>query len=215
MTPIVSIVGRSKSGKTRLLERLISELTTRGYRVATVKHTPHGIDFDPDKDSSRHLEAGSQAAIAVSRDQLVLLKPRSPETALEEIIRLFGEDYDIILTEGFKHEDAPKIEVHRREVGPPLSNIKKLVAIVTDEPLETSVRQFAFDDIRGLASFIENGFIKPQPERLAIYVNNIPLSLGSFPREFVTNVLLAMVSSLKGVSQIESLDIHLRRRRAR
>ena len=116
-----------------------------------------------------------------------------------------------ILTEGFKLSDAPKIEVHRREVGPPLKGIKKLIATVTDEPLETKGRQFSPGDIIGLADFIEVGFIVPQRERLAVYVNGSPLSLSTFPRELVTNVLLAMVSSLKRVGRVRSLDISLRR----
>ena len=212
MPPIVSIVGRSKSGKTTLLERLVGELTSRGYRVATIKHTPGGVSFDkPDKDSWRHLQAGSEAVVAVSQDQMVLIKPVVQKMTLGEVARVLGEDYDLILTEGFKQEGAPKIEIHRREIGLPLSGIKKLVAVVSDEPLETKARQFSFEDIGGLADFIETGFIKPQRQRLSLYVNGSPVSLSTFPREFVTNVLLAVVSSLKGVGTVRSLDVFLRR----
>lgn len=212
MPPIVSIIGRSKSGKTTLLERLIGELGLRGYRVATIKHTPRGMSLDNlEKDSWRHLEAGSAAALASAPDRLMLVKPVAQEATLGEMMRLLGEDYDLILTEGFKHEDAPKVEVHRREVGPLLSGVRKLVAVVTDEVLETKVRQFSLEDIKGLADFMESGFIRPQGERLSIYVDGVPLSLSTFPKEFVTNVLLAMVSSLKGVGKVTSLDIFLRR----
>jgi len=212
MPPVVSIVGRAKSGKTTLLERLIGELTSRGYRVATIKHTPQGMSFDkPDKDSWRHLQAGSKATIACSSDKMVLTKPVAREITLNEVARILGEDYDLILTEGFKQDDAPKIEVHRREVGPPLSGIKKLIARVTDEPRETKVRQFSLEDINGLADLLDDGFIKPQRERLSLYANGVPLSLSTFPKEFVTNILLAMVSSLKGVGEVRSLDIFLRR----
>ncbi len=63
MPPIVSVVGKSKSGKTTLIEKLIQELKSRGYRVATIKHIPQGVSFDePGKDSWRHLQAGSEAA---------------------------------------------------------------------------------------------------------------------------------------------------------
>ena len=80
---------------------------------------------------------------------MVLIKPVAPDATLDEIAQIFGEDYDIILTEGFKQGSAPKIEVHRRETGPPLSDIKKLIAIATDEPLETETRQFSLDDVKG------------------------------------------------------------------
>jgi len=212
MPPIVSIIGRSKSGKTTLVEKLITELGSRGYRIATVKHTPHGMSFDkPDKDTWRHLEAGSVAAVASSEDKMVLIRPVASGMTLDDIARILGEDCDLILAEGFKQGDAPKIEVHRREVGPLLSGIRKLVAVVTDEPVATKARQFGFADIKALADLLETGFIKPQRERLSVYVNSAPLSLSTFPKEVVTNVLLAMASSLKGVDRVRSLDIFLRR----
>jgi len=213
MPPIVSIVGRAKSGKTTLMEKLIGELKSRGYRIATIKHTPEGINFDkPGKDSWRHLNAGSEATAMSSSDQVVLIKPVTQDLSLDEIVPLFGEDYDIILAEGFKQDSAPKIEVHRKEVGPPLSAIKKLIAIATDEPLEIKTRQFSLQDIKGLADFLEKGFIIPQQERLSLYVNKAPVSLSSFPKEIITNLVLAIASSLKGVNKIKSLDIFLRRK---
>ncbi len=212
MPPIVSIVGKSKSGKTTLIEKLIQELKSRGYRVATIKHTPGGMTFDePEKDSWRHIQAGSEATVISFPDNIVLIKPVAPETTLDEIAHLFGEDYDIILTEGFKQGNAPKIEVHRKEVGHLLVAVTKLIAIVTDEPLETKTRQFPPEDVKGLANLLEEGFIKPQRERVSLYINNAPIPLSTFPREFITNVLLAMVSSLKGVGEVRNLELFVRR----
>ena len=212
MPPIVSIVGKSKSGKTTLIEKLIKELKLRGYRVATIKHVPQDIAFDePDKDSWRHIQAGSEATTISSPNKVVLIKPVTQEPTLGEIIRFFGEDYDIILTEGFKEGNAPKIETHRKESGPPLEAVKKLAAIVTDEPLETRTRQFSFEDVKGLADFLEEGFIKPQRERASLYINNVSIPLSTFPKEIISNTLIAMVSSLKGVGEIRSLDIFLRK----
>ncbi|MFC2050588.1 molybdopterin-guanine dinucleotide biosynthesis protein B [Chloroflexota bacterium] len=163
MPPIVSIVGQSKSGKTTIIEALISELKSRGYRIATIKHSVHRLNLDkPDKDSWRHIQAGSDATAIVSPDQIVLIKPAAQEPDLNEIASLFGEDPDIIITEGFKHSNAPKLEVHRKAVGPPLSQINNLIAIATDEPLETKTRQFSLHDIKGLADLLENSFIKPK-----------------------------------------------------
>ncbi len=212
MPPIVSIVGKSKSGKTTLIEGLIRELKLRDYRVATIKHTPQGMTFDEsDKDSWRHILAGSEATAISSPDRVVLIKPVTQALTLDEIAHLIGEDHDIILTEGFKQDNAPKIEVHRREVGPTLSAVRKLIAIATDEPLETKTRQFSLQDIKGLADLLERGFIKPQRERISLYVNNISIPLTVFPREIISNVLLAMASCLKGVGEVSSLDISLRK----
>ena len=213
MPSIVSIVGKSKSGKTTLIEGLISELKTRGYRVATVKHVSHRFAFDePGKDSWRHIQAGSEATAISSSGEIVLVKPVIRDLSLDEITRLFGEDYDIILAEGFKQSSTPKIEVHRREVGPPLSALQKLVAIATDEPLETEARQFPLQDIRGLADLLETDFIKPQNERISIYVNDNLISLSTFPKDIIANIMVAMLSSLKGVKAIRKLEVFLRKK---
>jgi molybdopterin-guanine dinucleotide biosynthesis protein MobB len=212
MPPIVSIIGKSSSGKTTLIEKLLQELKSRGYKVATIKHTNQNLSFDePGKDSWRHTQAGSEATIISSPGKIVLIKPVATEPSLKEIAHLTGEDYDIILTEGFSKGDAPKIEVRSKEATPPFVTAKKLIAIVSDEPLETKRRQFSPDDIKGLADLLEQGFITPQRERLLLYVNNTPITLSSFPREIIGNILLALASSLKGVKGIRSLELFLKK----
>ncbi|MFC1984733.1 molybdopterin-guanine dinucleotide biosynthesis protein B, partial [Chloroflexota bacterium] len=102
MLPIVSIVGKSKSGKTTLIEGLIRELKTRGCRVGTIKHTPQGMTFgESDKDSWRHIQAGSEATAISSSDRVVLIKPVAQGLTIDEVARFVGEDCDIILAEGF------------------------------------------------------------------------------------------------------------------
>jgi molybdopterin-guanine dinucleotide biosynthesis protein B len=212
MPPIVSIVGKSKSGKTTLLEKLTQELKSRGYRVATIKHAPNGMTFDePGKDSWRHIRAGSEATVVSAPDRVVMVRPVSRALKLDELAVLFAEDYDIILTEGFRQDSAPKIEVHRREVGTPYSSLKKLIAIATDEPLEAGTRQFSLDDIKEMADLLEKGFIKPQAERLSLYVNDAPITLSSFPRDIITKIMMAMASSLKGVGEIRNLKFFLKK----
>lgn len=212
MSPIVSVIGKSKSGKTTLIERLVQELKSRGYRVATIKHVPQGVKFDEaGKDSWRHLQAGSEVTAVSSPEKIVIIKPVEQDSTLGAVAHLLGDDYDIILAEGFKQDNAPKIEVHRKDTGSPLKGIRKLIAIVTDEPLETKARQFSLEDINGLCDLLENGFIKPQAERISLYVNNSPVTLTVFPKQIITNVLLAMVSSLKGIGEIRNLDIFLRK----
>jgi molybdopterin-guanine dinucleotide biosynthesis protein B len=213
MPPIISIIGNSKSGKTTLIEKLVPELKSRGYRVATLKHAAHSLTFDePGKDSWRHIQAGSDEVVLSSSDKLVLIRPVAQEKSLDEIVPLFGEDYDIVLTEGFKHGEAPKIEVHRKENGPLLSDIKELIAIVTDEPLETKARQFSHQDIKGLAGLLEKGFLEPQRERISLYVNNIPITLTAFPKEVISKIILALASCLKGVGEVEKLEIFMKRK---
>jgi molybdopterin-guanine dinucleotide biosynthesis protein MobB len=212
MPPIVSIVGRSKSGKTTIIEKLIVELKSRGYHVATAKHTHRDMTSpQSDKDSDRHLKAGSETSLIVDPHGLMMIKPLQKEPNLTQIAQIIGEDCDIILTEGYKQDDAPKIEVHRRENAPPLTDVKKLFAVVTDEPLDTKVRQFALDDVKAIADLLETGFIKPNRERFTLLVNDVPIVLNAFTGEIVENVVLAMANNLKGVGKIGTLKIFLKK----
>ena len=71
--PVVCFVGRSNSGKTTLIERLILELTESGYRVATIKHAGHGFDLDTEgKDSWRHKRAGARQVVVLSKSSLAM-----------------------------------------------------------------------------------------------------------------------------------------------
>lgn len=209
MPPIISVVGRTNSGKTTMMEKLVAGIKKRGYRVATMKHAQE-IHFEPGKDSERHLRAGSEATIVVTPDEAVLIKPLKPGIELAEIARLLGEEYDIILTEGFKRANMPKIEI-RYDGKEPLKGIKGLVAIVSDGKVEGDIRSFSMNDIKGLVDLLEKDFIQPQRERLALYINGQGITLKSFPKKIIDNTVLEMISSLKGIGQINSLDMFIRR----
>ncbi|MCR4393461.1 MAG: molybdopterin-guanine dinucleotide biosynthesis protein B [Dehalococcoidales bacterium] len=167
MPPIVSIVGKSSTGKTTFLEKLIRELSNRGYRVATIKHSHHSISFDnPSKDSWRHAKAGAAATMVSSTTEIQIIKPVSRELTLEELAKHLGDDYDIILSEGFSRGNAPKVEIHRKEAGPLLDVATNLFAVVTDEPLDVDVKQFSPDDAKGVADLIEEKFILPAKRQI-------------------------------------------------
>ena len=212
MAAIVSFIGKSNSGKTTLLEKVIGELTSRKYKVATIKHTAEEATLDtPGKDTWRHLRAGSKATAIGSDKRIVLIKPVKKKSTVEEMARLLGEDYDLIITEGFKQGPYPKIEVHRKEIGSPLTGIKNLIAIATDESLETDVRQFSINDHTSIADFIEKEYIKAQGERLSLYVNDELMTLSEFPHQIITNLLLAIATSLKGVNKVKNLKFFYRK----
>lgn len=158
--PIVSVVGKSGAGKTTLLEKLIAELKRRGYRVATVKHDVHGFEIDrPGKDSWRLAQAGSDSVVIASPNRLALIKRLDREMALSEIAA-FLTDVDIILTEGYKRGNAPKIEVSRRERGGELlCTPDELVAIVSDQSFDLDVPQFGLDDTAGIVDLLEGTFL--------------------------------------------------------
>ena len=214
MAVIVSFVGVSHSGKTTLIEKVLKELTGRGYRAATIKHTAEEAAMDaPGKDTWRHIEAGSSATAIGSDTRIVLIKPVKEKSTVEEMARLLGEDYDIIITEGFKKGKYPKIEVHRKENGKPLSGIENLVAVATDEPMEVSVPQLPINDAKVVADFIEREYITPQGDMLSLYVNDELMTLTQFPHDIITNVFQAMAASLKGVNEIQTLKMYFRKKR--
>ncbi len=160
MIPIISVVGKSGVGKTTFLEKLIAELKRRGLRVATIKHDVHGFEIDrPGKDSWRLAQAGSDSVVIASPQRLALIKRLEREMALSEIAALLN-DIDIILTEGYKRGDAPKIEVSRRERGGGLLCAPdELVAIVSDQPFDLDVPQFGLDDAGGIVDLLEKKFL--------------------------------------------------------
>lgn len=165
MPPVISIVGKSESGKTTLIERLIPELKQRSYRIGTVKHAHHGFDMDREgKDSYRHRRAGADTVMVASPGQIVMVK-NLPGERLDDLMPFF-EDMDLLITEGFKQERAPKIEVFRaeRHRHPACQADDTLVAMVSDTPLDVGVPLFKSDDIRSIADFIVAGFLSTRDD---------------------------------------------------
>lgn len=159
--PIICIVGRSNVGKTTLLEKLIPALKRRGYRVATIKHHSHpGFEIDqPGKDTWRHAQAGSEHVIIAAPDKVASIRRVEQEPTLDELAATIS-DVDIILTEGYKRSDKPKIEVVRaarsRE---PICTPQELVALATDVPIALEAPQFELNDAEGLAGLLEARFL--------------------------------------------------------
>ncbi len=160
--PIVSIVGKSQSGKTVLMEQLIAEFKKRGYKVAALKHSRCGMEIDrPGKDSWRFAQAGSDAVCISSHDKLALIKKLNHDLDIEEIMPIVGPEFDLILAEGFRKSKIPKIEVHRKELGDDLlCSPEELSAIVTDVSLDTDIAQLPWGDTVAVADFIEKNFVR-------------------------------------------------------
>lgn len=215
MRPIISIVGKSASGKTTLLESLILELKQRGYKVAVIKHAGDDFELDkPGKDSWRLIQAGGEVVAISSPSRVAVIKKTERDLSPRELSYFIRWDYDLLLTEGFKQGGAPKIEVHRKEQGSDLlCPPQQLLAVVTDEPLSIEVPQFSKDEIQGLADLIEKRLqAKPKGEDVELLVNDTPIPIKLFVRDLLARTLVAMVSTLKGVKEVKSLSISLRRR---
>jgi len=158
--PVVSVVGKSNAGKTTFLEKLIRELKRRGYRVATIKHDRGGFEIDqPGKDTWRHAQAGSDVVVISSPEKIALIRRVEAELSLDEIVAILPP-VDIVLTEGYKAGNKPKIEVVRQAIAHELlSAERELIAIVTDQPFATAVPQFGLDDASGVADLLEGSYM--------------------------------------------------------
>ena len=159
--PVLGITGWKNSGKTTLTERLVRELTRRGWKVSTVKHAHHAFDIDKEgTDSFRHRQAGAAEVAIVSGNRWALMHELrgEDEPRLEAILARLAP-CDLVLIEGYKRESHPKIEARRLEAKDttPLTAVDgNIVAIAADHDVSGEVvPAFDLDDIQAIADFVE------------------------------------------------------------
>ena len=158
--PIICFVGRSNSGKTTFIERVIPELVRAGYKVATVKHAGHGFDLDTEgKDSWRHKQAGASSVIILSKGSMAMFADVSDQMKVEEVRDRFLDDtYDLIIAEGWKIEGYHKIVIVREQVGEIPISPEGLLAVLSDKPVDLNVPVFDLNDVPAVAALIMKHF---------------------------------------------------------
>jgi len=159
--PILAIVGRSNSGKTTLLEKLIAELTRQGLRIGTIKHSHHQPEMDiPGKDSWRHKQAGAVTSLLVGSNRLMMVADVANEALNPQLlVNRYFPDVDLLLVEGYAGMEGSKIEVVRaaRSVEMLYPSDKGLIAVVTDvSGLNSPLPQLDLDDVPLLAKFVRD-----------------------------------------------------------
>jgi molybdopterin-guanine dinucleotide biosynthesis protein B len=211
--PIISIVGKSDSGKTTLIEKLVPELIRRGYRIATVKHDVHGFDVDREgKDSWRHKQAGASTVVISSPKKVALIRDVEKDLSLEEVREKLIQDADLILAEGYKKGVQPKIEIFRKEKHKQLLCTKddNLIAIVSNRKFKVGVSCFFLDDIKGVADFIEKKYLRLTKEReVSLKVDGKKIPMTPFVKSFVTSTIRGMLTSLKGCRTPGLIEIYI------
>jgi len=159
MMNIFGIVGKSGSGKTTLLEKLIPAIRQRGFSVSTIKHTHHQFDMDkPGKDSFRQREAGSTEVLLASSHRWALLHELrdEKEPEVEDLIKHMSP-VDLVLIEGFKFNNHPKVEVYRPSYGrePLWPGDDTILGVASDEKPDTNGRILIdLNDAEAIADFI-------------------------------------------------------------
>ncbi len=153
------VTGWKNSGKTGLMERLVTEFTARGLTVSTVKHAHHSFDVDhKGRDSYRHREAGAKEVLLSSRNRWALMHEAKgeDEAKLADLLAHLSP-VDLVLVEGFKREPHPKIEAHRAETGQPLiaPDDATIKALASDVGVAVEGRpSFDLNDTQAIANFI-------------------------------------------------------------
>lgn len=155
---LYGVTGWKNTGKTGLMERLVSEISGRGLTVSTVKHAHRNFDVDhKGKDSHRHRAAGASEVILASRNRVAhMIELRgAPEPTLEELLARLAP-VDLVLVEGYKGARHPKIEAHRAEAGSRLiaPDDRTVRAVASDVPLTLDRPVFDLNDTARIANFI-------------------------------------------------------------
>jgi molybdopterin-guanine dinucleotide biosynthesis adapter protein len=163
MPPVISIIGKKNCGKTTLIEKLIPELINLGFRVGTIKHHHGVINMDqPGKDTWRHKQAGAHAVVLSSPTGLGFIRDTFQEISVPELVDLYFADVDLVLTEGYKKEALPKIEIFRSAVHAEslADSGEDLIAIMSDVEIARDIPLFGLEDTRPLAEFLVEKVLK-------------------------------------------------------
>ena len=160
MSRVIGVAGFKNAGKTTLVEKLVTELTGRGYRISTVKHAHHSFDIDHEgRDSFRHRKAGATEVAVVSRHRWAIIHESrdDAEPSLQDILSKL-EPCDLVIVEGYKRDTHDKIEVRNLALQNPelAGDDPTIVAIAANGAVDNApVPLFDRDDVSALASFIE------------------------------------------------------------
>ncbi|OBU14626.1 bifunctional molybdopterin-guanine dinucleotide biosynthesis adaptor protein MobB/molybdopterin molybdotransferase MoeA [Photobacterium aquimaris] len=157
--PLLGFAAFSGTGKTTLIEAMLPKLVERGLRIAVIKHAHHDFDIDQQgKDSYRLRKAGAHQMLISSRYRRALItETPSAEASLPSLIRQLDQtQLDLILVEGFKKLDFPKIELHRQVINKPwlYQDDNTIIAIASDTKADTVLPQICIDDIEQLTDFV-------------------------------------------------------------
>ncbi|MDR4887047.1 molybdopterin-guanine dinucleotide biosynthesis protein B [Fredinandcohnia sp. QZ13] len=156
--PLLQVVGYQNSGKTTLVEKIVKKGTDLGYQIATIKHHGHQSSLQSlhqEKDSSRHFRAGASATIVEGGGSLQL-EAKTSKWPLEKLIQLYAFfENDMIVIEGYKHAEYPKIVLIKREEDIELLNsLTNIVAVISWIPIQIKFPLFLINEEENYLNWI-------------------------------------------------------------
>ncbi len=221
----LGVCGPSNSGKTQLICQILE--TMKDVNIAVVKHTPHGIDIEG-KDSFRFRESGAREVVLLNGEEVHFRDAGN----LFRVLRELEKRYELVLVEGFKRYkflpkvclgDAPCENCVLRD--PTLDEVihyikqeleierimKELPNFNCGECSHKNCREMAEAIYRGEDNFKNCRYWNPDAV-ISVRVNGKPIYMGKFAQDVVVNTLIGLLSSFKGVGEIEDVEIKFRRK---
>ena len=150
MTPVISFVGYANSGKTTLIRKIIRQMESKGYQIGILKHHHKDIPLEEGKDTTLFMEAGAKRAVLLGDNAYYVYEKK--DNYLNEVVELAKRDVDLLIIEGFKHENFTKIEVQgddKKRLGIPV------IALVSNQEKEEGIPVFTHEEVEPLIGFLE------------------------------------------------------------
>ncbi|MBZ4644256.1 MAG: molybdopterin-guanine dinucleotide biosynthesis adapter protein [Deferribacteres bacterium] len=214
MIPIICFVGASDCGKTTLLEKIIPIIKNKGYRVGIIKNDTHGFEIDREgKDTYRLKQAGASSVIISGPDKFALISDSDKYYSLDDYAFMLEDKADIILTEGFKSSNKPKIEIFLNGVSNDLlcKTDETLIAVATDVPeIVSKIYKKKILDLNNpeqIADFIERHYLDKKRRKLSLIVNGKKIKVKDFVEDIVTSTIIGMISELKDCNNPKEIRI--------
>jgi len=210
---VICMVGSSGAGKTTLIERLLRELSGRKYRVAVVKHCPHGFDMDAEgKDSWRFTQAGASGVFLTSPGRVGLIEDMEPVPGLKSIAEHYFPSFDIVLGEGFSEDkEVAKIVVLRKGVSDYIKSPQDdILALVSDFEIKADKPVFNPDDVSGIADFIEQLLVGESGAEgsVTLIINKKPVPLNAYVQSVIKKVIMGIIDTLKREDEkLKQIDV--------
>ena len=205
----IGVAGWKDSGKTLVVERLVASLTRRGFGVGTVKHVHEAVSLQPAaKDSGKHLDAGAEIALALGDGLMVL--GTHVDADLETAASRYLSLCDIIVVEGFKHAEIPKVVVVSGS-DDILGETENVVAVVYRDEAPGAYPAYTADQIEALTDFLfEKEVLKPPGRGATLLVNGKPVPINEFVQTSLAGVIRGFITALHDIETPSTIQLNVK-----
>ena len=206
---VIGVMGWKDSGKTLVVEHLVKSLMHRGFRVGTVKHVHEALSLQPAaKDSVKHLDAGAEIALALGEGLMVIGKRAGED--LETAVSRYLSLCDIIVVEGFKHAEIPKVAVVSGS-DDILGETENVVAVVYREARPEAYPAYTADEIEALVTFLfEKEILKPPDRETSLIVNGKPVPVNEFVQTSLAGVIRGFITALHDIEYPSTIEVRIK-----